>query len=469
MKTWLLTLYKLMLWLYPRRFHAAFGAEMADVFAEKLAQAEGKRALLAAFGRELRHWPGSLLREHWDAQQASFDLPVYKKLSQRGAVVAILPYLLMALIFAASALFGAQTAVQNILFGASLLFLLAAWWQRWPAWSASWLGFLTFFVAYILLSQFISPTQSGITATEYFWRMMFGELLYVLPLFCIFYWLVGRWPQVGAIVLLPPLGFSWLLNMEFVPENITTAIFVFTWLWLAMMVVLFGRKVPQRQHAWGLGVAALVIGLLSAYAGQFWVSFPGDFIPANGGSLSNVMESFLAAFVPTLLPLVAILLLHTLRRKLLVGNGRSTLRPYRLFFLSMVGFIGLMLIAQRLFLPSDLAAFRSSGGVVLTAVALLSLLGIGWSAWQMGRARPGWLLLLLALLFPFLFQAESIALLLGELPVFVLPNKYLLYETVRLGGRTISLIWLVLAAWLLSRTPAQPEELQDEAVLIATS
>ena len=137
MKTWLLTLYKLMLWLYPRRFHAAFGAEMADVFAEKLAQAEGKRALLAAFGRELRHWPGSLLREHWDAQQASFDLPVYKKLSQRGAVVAILPYLLMALIFAASALFGAQTAVQNILFGASLLFLLAAWWQRWPAWCRS--------------------------------------------------------------------------------------------------------------------------------------------------------------------------------------------------------------------------------------------------------------------------------------------------------------------------------------------
>lgn len=464
MKTWLLTLYKLMLWLYPHRFYDAFGTEMADVFAEKLAHNADNRALLAAFGRELRHWPSSLLREHWAAQQASFNLPVYEKLSWWGTAVAILPYLLMALIFAASALFGTQTAVQNILIGASLLFLVVAWWLRWPAWSASWLGFLVFLVFYILLPQFISPTQSDMSEVEWLLRLMLSELLYFLPLFCAFYWLVGRWPRVGAVVLLPPIGFSWLLNMEFVPENITTAIFVFTWLWLAVTAVLLGREVPQRQHGWVLGLAAAVIGLLSAYAGQFWVSIRGGFFSSFEGSMANMMESFLAAFVPTLLPLVAILLLHTLRRKLMMRHGRSALRPYRLFFLSMVGFIGVNLMAQRLFLPNDLAAFRSSVGLAVKAIALLSLLGLSWSAWQMGRTRPGWLLLLLVVLFPFIYQAESITLWLSELPGSVVAIKYLLYETVRLGGRAVGLVWLALAAWLLGRTtPPLPEKSAEDA------
>lgn len=449
MTTFLLQLYKFMLRLYPGSFYAMFGLEMTDVFAEKLAAAHGSRDRLAVFGREVRHWPGSLLREYWSAQQAALNAPNFARLSGWGTAVAALPYLLIALIFAVLALFGspAQVPVQGVLVGAALLFLAVAWWQRWPAWSASWLGFLAFLTFYMLLPQYVVLGPSETNTTGHLLAVMFSELLYFLPLFCVFYWLVGRWPRAGAVVLLAPIGFSWLLHMEFVPANLTTAVFIFTWLWLAVMGVLLGRSVPPRRQGWVLGLAALVIGLLAAYAGQFWVNIPRE------GSLSRLMENFLAEFVPTLLPLVAILLLHTLRRRLLVGNGRSALRAYRLLFWGIVGVTVASPLVQRFYLPGDLAVFQGSMGVVVTAVLLLSLLGIGWSAWRLGKFRPGWLLLALAALFPVIFHNEALSFLLVELPVMRGTSPYLLYETLRLGGRIAGLIWLGLAAWLLGRTP----------------
>jgi len=452
MKNGLLQLYRLMLRLYPHRFYHTFGSEMAAVFAEKLRHADDNRSRWAAFGRELRHWPGSLLHEHWAAQQTALNAPNFERLSWWGTAVAALPYLMMALIFAAFALFATQTAVEVVLFGVAFAVLAVAWRRGWPGWSASWLGFLAFLLFYMLLPQYIWLAQTESNSTEYLLRMMFAELIYFLPLFCTFYWLVGRWPRAGAAVLLPPIGFSWLLHMEFVPETLTTLIYIFTWAWLAVTVALLARWVPPRRHSWVLGLAALIIGLLSAFAGQFWVNIPRD------GSFARLMENFLSEFVPTLLPLVAILLLHTLRRKLVASNGRSALRPYRFLFWGIVGIIGASQIAQRLFLPNDLAMFQASVGVVVTAVFLLSLLGIALGVWRLRRTQSGWLLLTLVALFPLLYQAETISLLLGELPFLTLPNEVILYETVRLGGRAVGLLWLVLAAWLLERTsPPLPQ------------
>lgn len=448
----LLILYKLMLHLYPGRFYATFGAEMADVFAEKLDNTTGNRALLVAFGRELRHWPGSCLREHWAAQQAAFNSPDIKKLSWWGTAVAALPYLMMALIFVAFALFAKQTTVEIVLFGTSFVVLITAWRRGWPGWSASWLGFVAFLLFYMLLPQYIGLTQTEANSTEHLLQMMFIELIYFLPLFCVFYWLGGRWPQASAVVLLPPIGFSWLLHMEFVPQNLTTLIYVFTWVWLAVTAVLLARWVPPQKQSWILGLAALIIGLISAFAGQFWVNIPRD------GSFTRLMENFLSEFVPTLLPLVAILLLHALRRKLVASHGRSALRAYRLLFWGIVGSIGAGQIAQRLFLPNDLAIFQASAGVVVTAVFLLSLLGIGLGIWRLRRTQSGWLLLVLVALFPLLYQAGTISLLLGELPFLTLTNEVVLSETVRLGGRAVGLIWLVLAAWQLEQaTPQRPQ------------
>jgi hypothetical protein len=183
--------------------------------------------------------------------------------------------------------------------------------------------------------------------------------------------------------------------------------------------------------------------------------------------MTQLLGNFLSGFVPTLLPLVAILLLHGLRRQV-VGNGRSNLRQYRFLFGGIVGIIFASQIAQRLFLPDDLAMFRADMSLVLTAVFLLSILGMILGSKGLPRSQTGWLLLILLTLFPFLYQAETIGTLLGELPFLGLSNQFVIYETVRLGSRAAGLIWLGLSAWLLWRTPhtVQDKPLSKTAVSI---
>lgn len=460
MTAFLLQLYRLMLWLYPGGFYATFAQEMDDVFTDKLRQAADQRAKLRAFGHELRHWPGSCLREHWAAQQATFNFPVFHKLSWRGTAVAALPYLLMALIYVLFTFIVSQGIFNFVLFGAVLIVLTVAWWQHWPTWSASWLGLLAYLLFFMVLPTRIGQGQEEWNTTQRLVSMIFAEVLYFLPLFCAFYWLVGRWPGAGAAVLLPPIGFGWFLHMEFVADNLRLPILSFSWLWLAVMVVLVARWAAPRRQSWVLGLAALVIGLLSSYAGQFWVTIP------VAGSFARLMENFLSGFVPTLLPLVAILLLHALRRRFVIAaNGRSALRYYRVLFWSIVALILVSQVAQRLFLPDDLAAFRLGATGVLTAVCLLSLLGIAVSAWRLRRSQPGWLLLTLVILFPFIYQVGALGVLLGELPFFQSLNSVYLYETVRLGGRTVGLFWLGLSAWLLGRRlPSLPDLPTDDTV-----
>ena len=56
--------------LYPREFQAEFSDEMQAVFASAAKDAcYNFLRLLVLFGRELRDWPSSLLREHWSAQR----------------------------------------------------------------------------------------------------------------------------------------------------------------------------------------------------------------------------------------------------------------------------------------------------------------------------------------------------------------------------------------------------------------
>jgi hypothetical protein len=59
--------YRLLLYLYPRRFQAEFGREMAAVFAAGLAEARevGWSRMAAVCLRELRDLPVSVAREHW--------------------------------------------------------------------------------------------------------------------------------------------------------------------------------------------------------------------------------------------------------------------------------------------------------------------------------------------------------------------------------------------------------------------
>ena len=479
MKNILLQLYRLMLRLYPSRFYNTFGAEMADVFAARLHDAADNRALLAAFGRELRYWPGTMLREHWAAQQTAFHFPSYETLSWPGTVAAALPYLLMALIFADFALSATQLALGNVLLSMALVALAVAWWQRWPAWSASWLGFLAFQIFYLLLPQYIGLAYNEWSSEARMLLTIISYLLVLLPLFCVHYWLVGRWPRAGIVVLLLPIGLSSRFFMEIVPGYIMTRTSILAWIWVAVAVVLLARWGNGRWQVWLLSLAATVVSLGTTWAGQVWRQSPsldvgsfqaeiavgvgmGQLAMSDAISLPQLVENFLHNFVPTLLPLVAVLLLHALRWSGVMENGRGALQSYRLLFWGVLGVLAIGQVASVLFFPNALAAFQIGQGTITTAVFLMSLLSLGIGAWRLRRSRPGWLLLMLAVSFPFIYHIETSGALIGELPFINFSNDVMFYETVQLGGHALGLLWLVLSAWQLGRTAPlllrEPEE-----------
>ncbi len=60
------TFYRMMLRAFPADFRTAFGEEMTEMFAERLAEAaaQGGWAMVMLSGRELGQWPAALLRSH---------------------------------------------------------------------------------------------------------------------------------------------------------------------------------------------------------------------------------------------------------------------------------------------------------------------------------------------------------------------------------------------------------------------
>ena len=70
-------IYSFLLSLFPRRFRDEFGAEMQDVFAQALEEAQviGERALWAMAFREVRDLLGLALREHWRERKLPHYVP----------------------------------------------------------------------------------------------------------------------------------------------------------------------------------------------------------------------------------------------------------------------------------------------------------------------------------------------------------------------------------------------------------
>jgi hypothetical protein len=106
--------YEVSLRLYPAAFRGEFGAEMKGVFAEALADAreDGWASVLLLTWRELRHLPGSWLREHrqaWSQKDARMnasandlikgETTIGRTINSWGeALLAALPYLLIGIV-----------------------------------------------------------------------------------------------------------------------------------------------------------------------------------------------------------------------------------------------------------------------------------------------------------------------------------------------------------------------------------
>jgi hypothetical protein len=449
----LITIYRLLIHLYPRPFQEEFGAEMTAVFQEQMAEAtaHGRIPLLQACWRELRDWPLHCVQVHWLMRQERLALATAMPPSWWETAMAGFPYFLFALIVSSGALlflFGQATGLfVSLLFSYGFIFLLllvliAAWWRGWPVWSAAWLGFLFFTLLVLFLPGQLNDPLSRPA------QMLVSEAGLPLIWMAVLYVLLTRWPRSGLVAMLPAFGITWLLYLEFVPERASLVVAALTWVWLGIVAIMLLRWRHHDWDVWLLYVAAMVTGVIYYFAGHFLSE-----VPLGDGTVTGTGEDLLSEITPVLIPLVGILLLHTLRWMSQM-NGRTAVISYRLMLAAvLLTFIGLntrlMMVRQLDFSWPVYLEFWLTA--VLLLGCLLQVVSVGLLArnrkqWSLASSWPFWLLIILLQLLPLLANVRWLSIAYG-------------YGQIWLISRLMSIFWLVAAAWLIGTF--RPQLLQN--------
>jgi hypothetical protein len=386
--------------------------------------------------------------------------------------VAALPYFLLALFLSISTLyylFGqATTPTISFLLGYGFLFvllfmLIIAWWRGWPAWSVCWLGFLSFVLLVLFLPrQLFDQLHSGNSQMQMFQTIM-TEVGFALLWLLVLYALLVRWPRSGLVAMLPAFGIAWVLYLEFVPEIVSTAVLVVTWVWLGIVAIILLRWQHHAWDVWLLYLAAIVVGAIYVYTGHFLTE-----MQVRDGTLPQMSADLLTNLLPALIPLVGVLLLHSLRLWSR-ANGRTAVGSYRLIGAGvLLTAIGLQTSLQ-LLRQGNLPAWQRGMGVWFTAVLLIGFLfmlaGIGLMVksrrqWLLSSGWTIWLLLGLLLLLPLLLDIRQLSVTTNQvLYQQAGPDLFALkYEAlVRLltpVSYLLGVVWLLLAGWVIGRVSA---------------
>ncbi len=475
----LVAIYRLLIRLYPRSYHEEFGAEMVLVFQDQLMEAatHGRAAWLQICWRELRDWPVHCFQAHWQARQQRLLMDSAASSSWWDTAVASAPYFLFALFLSSSAfifLLGQTTGLFFYLLSGYgfvfvlLLVLIIAWWRGWPNWSVAWLGFL-FFVLFVLILptlffNFLQQSSLQIIVMEVGWPLLWLAVLYVF---------LGRWPRAGLVAMLPTFGMAWFLYLEFVPEGARMAVMLITWGWLGIMAMVLLRGRRPAWDVWLLYLTAFVTCLLYIVAGHF-LTEP----QVRDRTLVRMSDDLLSELLPTLMPLVAVLLLHTLR---LWGrvNGRTALTTCRLLSTAVLFMLLGVQANQQLPFRTGSFAWHEGVGVGFTAVFLIGCLLMVLAIWRLARNRSGylavgrsfWLLIGLIIFIPLIYRIGVWSVLYGSWMYQQGAQDFQgMAEALRLTGRALELVWLLLAAWAIGRvgswlpSPMPPQVAAEEGV-----
>jgi hypothetical protein len=308
--TWVLTLYRLVLKLYPRAFRARFGLEMEEVFRTGLQEAQEQHALTRYLLREALRLPGSLadvygwsMRAGEGRQMAVSGTGGGGTINVRGegwgaSFLAGLPNLLIGVMIVSTTLIGEFTGIDQSTVGnvemavvclallAVLVFSIPRGWKRW---SASWASYMLMFVVLLvsLAANWLASTLTGSDAWVYDVQAMAVPLLLAYVLYKIA--CADRLSALLAAV--PPMAFLWTYFQEFVPA-LPRAL---AWAWLSLLA--FGASVlifRTKRFRVAVGLAMIVPalgGLPFAYLGVYM----GGTLPFSepGPSLLEVWRQYL--------------------------------------------------------------------------------------------------------------------------------------------------------------------------------
>jgi len=167
-------IYKLMLGFYPCAFRTQFRDEMQAVFMSTLDEQDGL-SLFRLFWRELRQWPGSVLKAHlrgWRKSMESNGFYNQKSLTRSELLAAMVIFLLP--LFSLPGITGINLPAWTnyallIFFWGCILFALGLGIaKRLPGWSLPYLGFI------LMLGLVLSPISNQVGRIYPFFLDTFG-------------------------------------------------------------------------------------------------------------------------------------------------------------------------------------------------------------------------------------------------------------------------------------------------------
>jgi hypothetical protein len=155
--------YQLLLGFYPSPFRTSFGDEMQAVFTSVLEEQDGESPL-RLFWRELRHWPGSVLKAHLHGRRrnmASNENPLPRREWLAAMIIFLLPLLSLFAVTGISLPVWTNYIILVLFWGSILFALGLGIAKRLPAWSLSYFGFL------LMLGQVFTPVFPSVASWMY--------------------------------------------------------------------------------------------------------------------------------------------------------------------------------------------------------------------------------------------------------------------------------------------------------------
>lgn len=461
--------------LYPRRFKEEFAAEMRTVFGNSIADAaqEGTLPLALVFGREILGMPFQILKEiHHEMRGGEVDMHLsnygpMKKGSWGDATWAGLPHFLLAVLAATTTLVADSrlATLSGIVIGFSLLAgflatILYTWRDRWPAWTASWYGYVGLIV--LLFSILPNMAWVGLAATLY---AAIRAVLLVLAVATVLYWLTRRNPIEGLLMATPLMILYWLPVTEFIPNEIRLWLTVWLFLPIALTSATITRLNDIRSAVWFVLGASVLTGLPIAFARTYLHNIPaGHYTAPSLGKMAEIFATpWLASGALVIAPVLGWGLWNLGKRHGRLGRPGAGLTilglatnllghfAYWWTFNENAYFSGIGL--NNLFQPT-----RASATVLVYLGLALLFVGSAWLGaltWGQNKALAAALVvaplaLPLLVMFPTYF-GNRIALAGSSLEITRLAEGW------RLGLLFLGALWLTMSGWTVTRLYSLPQ------------
>jgi len=483
--------YALFLRLYPSSYRETFGGEMSDVFSEISTEAL-RRGLLAFSEMVVREIWGLLagaLSEHWQAFSqkeavVSDTLEINggtgtAKLklsggsepgSWKGALLAGLPHLLMGCFFVTLTLIGtdkllpsgqslqdmvgiAFTAILAILLGVVLFY---AWKMAWPSWAASWILYagVLVFLPILGILQIIDESD------PLRFLMVVGPVTLAVAL----YKVAQRDRIKEVLIVLPVMTLMWGALLEFFSPQVYILLRLWGWTLTAAVAVIIVRRDNWRLGVWLFLALNLLVGLAAAYAFVYWNNIPLQHAPDRTGfEVLKFLVPQLLTFSTLILGPLLVWMLWDLGKR----SGPMGVPGFQLIFWGLL--IVMICIGTMVFLRESrnhmlVYRFRDAGvslcaaGAALGALAsILGSLVLGLAAFiNKTISRPLTIILLVTVplglpwVFSIFYNLYGMGFWLFD-PLKDSPAGF---------GSIIVLVWILLAAWLVTH---RHEGMIDEA------